>query len=356
MKNFIKILIIAIILVTIFTTCNKEREVERITLDRNFISLKVGEKTKLILSYFPENATNSKIDWYSTNDGIATVSGGNVVGVKKGKVAIVVKTANGKLTDTCFVNVDNYNDPFNNTHEMISVIGGTFTMGYTSEQGSDYYQDEIPAHQVTLYSYSIGRYEVTQAQWEVVMGNNPSYFKGADLPVVKVSWNAIVGTSGKYMVLNGTKYYENGFIYKLNQLTGKNYRLPTEAEWEFAARGGILSDTNKYSGSSNIDDVAWYNDNSEATIHNVGMKQANELGIFDMSGNAWEWCSDWFGDYIDSSQTNPTGAVSGTKRVLRGGCWNSEAMRCRLSIRGSFAPENNADNFGFRLVLEHYSY
>jgi formylglycine-generating enzyme required for sulfatase activity len=218
---------------------------------------------------------------------------------------------------------------------MVYVEGGTFTMGATSEQGSDAYNDEKPAHSVTLSNYYIGKYEVTQAEWEAVMGSNPSYFKGFDnLPVEKVLWNDC-----------------QSFIEKLNAKTGLKFRLPTEAEWEYAARGGNKSQGYKYAGSNNIDDVAWYTSNSSSQTHAVGTKQPNELGLYDMSGNVWEWCSDWYGSYSSSSQTNPTGAYSGSFRVYRGGSWYSSARSCRVSCRYYDIPAGRGDDLGLRLAL-----
>ena len=218
--------------------------------------------------------------------------------------------------------------------EMVRVEGGTFTMGATAEQGSDVYNDEKPAHQVTLSSYSIGKTEVTQALWQAVMGSNPSNFKGSNLPVEEVSWEDC-----------------QTFIRKLNALTGKNFRLPTEAEWEFAARGGNNSRGYKYSGSNTLSNVAWYTDNSSSTTHPVATKASNELGIYDMSGNVWEWCSDWHGSYSSSSQYNPTGPNSGSYRVGRGGCWNSYARYCRVSYRDDRHPAGRDGSLGLRLAL-----
>ncbi|MBE6193211.1 MAG: PEGA domain-containing protein [Rikenellaceae bacterium] len=217
--------------------------------------------------------------------------------------------------------------------EMVFVKGGTFTMGATSEQGSDAYSDEKPTHSVTLSDYYIGKYEVTQAQWRAVMGNNPSRFKGDNLPVERVSWDDI-----------------QEFITKLNAQTGKNFRLPTEAEWEYAARGGNQSKGYKYSGSNTLGDVVWYDDNSSSKTHSVGQKQPNELGIYDMSGNVWEWCSDWYGSYSSSLQTNPMGPSGGSDRVLRGGSWLNDARDCRVSIRDSVTPDSRLSDYGFRLV------
>ena len=217
---------------------------------------------------------------------------------------------------------------------MVRVEAGTFTMGATPEM-KDPWDDEKPVHQVTLTNdYYIGKYEVTQALWQAVMGNNPSGFKGDNLPVENVSWDDC-----------------QEFINKLNRITGKTFRLPTEAEWEYATRGGKKSRGYQYSGSNNISDVAWYDSNSGNKTHAVGSKQANELGIYDMSGNVWEWCHDWDGSYSSSSQVNPTGANSGSRRVDRGGSWINDAGCCRSSCRGSYTPVNRLDILGLRLVL-----
>lgn len=222
----------------------------------------------------------------------------------------------------------------NLTANMVYVSGGTFTMGATSEQGSEAEDDEKPVHSVTLSSFYICKYEVTQALWQAVMGSNPSKWKGDDLPVETVNWDDC-----------------QTFIRKLNALTGKNFRLPTEAEWEFAARGGNNSRGYKYAGSNNIGDVAWYDDNSGSKTHVVGTKSPNELGIYDMSGNVWEWCQDWYGSYSSASQTNPTGASSGSCRVLRGGGWSYRARSCRSSFRLISTPDYRNYIRGLRLVL-----
>jgi formylglycine-generating enzyme required for sulfatase activity len=217
---------------------------------------------------------------------------------------------------------------------MVFVKGGTFTMGCTSEQGSECLNSEKPSHSVTLSDFYIGKYEVTQKQWVHVMGSNPSYFKGDDLPVENISWNDV-----------------QEFIRKLNQQTGKRYRLPTEAEWEYAARGGNKSGGYKYSGGNNIGNVAWYKYNSGSNTHKVGTKSPNELGIYDMSGNVYEWVSDWFGSYSSGAQTNPAGPSSGSRRVLRGGSWYDYAEYCRVSNRGNRSPDDRYFNLGFRLAL-----
>ena len=246
--------------------------------------------------------------------------------------------------------------------EMVYVEGGTFTMGATSEQGSDYDKDERPTHKVTLDSYYIGKYEVTQQLWEYVMsyegvdadgssisayasdvwlGTNPSsiYGVGDYYPAYYVNWEDIV----------------NIFLPRLNKITGKTYRLPTEAEWEYAARGGNKSQGYKYTGSNTIDDVAWYADNATGAnfgTQEVGLKLPNELGLYDMSGNVWEWCSDWYGVYSSSSQTNPTGPTSGSGHVYRGGSWGSKAQYCRVSYRYRNSTGDRYSGVGFRLVYE----
>ena len=216
---------------------------------------------------------------------------------------------------------------------MVYVEGGTFTMGATSEQQNPE-DDEKPTHRVSLSSFYIGKYEVTQSLWKAVMGSNPSNWEGDNLPVEDVSWNDC-----------------QTFLRKLNAMTGKNFRLPTEAEWEFAARGGNRSRGYQYSGSNVLSDVAWYDDNSGSKTHNVGTKAPNELGIYDMSGNVWEWCQDWYGNYHGYSQTNPTGPSSGSDRVNRGGSWYNSARDCRVATRINNAPDNGGYGLGFRLAL-----
>ena len=217
---------------------------------------------------------------------------------------------------------------------MVFVEGGTFTMGATSKQGDDAYYNARPTHRVTLSDYYIGETEVTQALWKAVMGSNPSFFKGSNLPVENVSYDDV-----------------KTFITKLNQKTGKSFRLPTEAEWEYAARGGKKSKGYKYSGSNNIGDVAWYECNSKFEINPVKKKRPNELGIYDMSGNVWEWCSDWYGGYSSNAQTNPQGPSSGSYRVRRGGFWLGDARNCRVSARDYDYPSCVFGSDGFRLAL-----
>jgi formylglycine-generating enzyme required for sulfatase activity len=217
--------------------------------------------------------------------------------------------------------------------DMMKVKAGSFTMGHTNDENSLYVAE--PVHKVTLTrNYYIGKTEVTQALWKAVMGNNPSFFKGDDKPVEFVSWNDC-----------------QTFILRLNEATGKNFRLPTEAEWEFAARGGNNSNCYQYSGSNNLLDVAWYTDNSRNTTHDVATKQPNELGLYDMSGNVLEWCSDLFGDYSSNAQYDPAGARSGSDRVRRGGSWDCSALNSQSWHRDCSSPDCSSCNLGFRLAF-----
>lgn len=224
------------------------------------------------------------------------------------------------------------------TFEMVAVEGGSFIMGATAEQGRDARSDERPAHQVTLDDYYIGKTEVTQALWQAVMGDNPSYFKGDDLPVESIS------------LIDCQE-----FINRLNQLTGQSFRLPTEAEWEYAARGGKKSRGYKYSGSNSIDEVAWCDEEwGIGSTHPVATKQPNELGIYDMSGNVYEYCLDKYYPYPADNQVNPlVDIVWSSHYVRRGGSWNIKAEYNRVSFRHYGAPNDRIWNIlGFKLC--HY--
>jgi formylglycine-generating enzyme required for sulfatase activity len=215
--------------------------------------------------------------------------------------------------------------------EMVFVQGGTFQMG--SNDGEDY---EKPVHTITLNSFYIGKYEVTQKQWREVMGSNPSYFKDYDqCPVENVSWDDV-----------------QEYLKKLNARSGKIFRLPTEAEWEYAVRGGSRSRGYTYSGSNTLEDVAWYNSNSGSKTHPVGQKQPNELGLYDMTGNVWEWCGDWYDEnyYKSSPSSDPKGPSLRTARSLRGGSWHDLSCDCRTAYRGRGSPGHRFDNSGFRLA------
>jgi len=232
--------------------------------------------------------------------------------------------------------------------EMVFVQGGTFTMGCTDENERTFGSDAKPVHQVTVNSFNISKYEITQGQWKAIMGTTIDEQRGAEYdfssgkgkkyPMYYVSWNDV-----------------QEFIHRLNATTGKNYRLPTEAEWEYAARGGVKSqDYKKFSGSDNVNDVAWSKDNSGRgdgwglRSHPVGKKQPNELGIYDMSGNVAEWCSNWGYVYSDSSQNNPQGPSLGTERAYRGGSY--EYYYPLVYVRSGLAPDKRERYIGFRLV------
>ncbi len=222
---------------------------------------------------------------------------------------------------------------------MIAVQSGTFNMGAQKDDPNapnydeEAWSREAPVHEVTLSNYYIGETEVTQELWKAVMGYNPSHFEGDQRPVEQVTW-----------------YNCQEFISKLNQLTGMNFRLPTEAEWEFAAKGGNESQSYKYSGSDNINDVAWYSGDDKKT-HDVKTKAPNELGIYDMSGNVMEWNKDLFGDYSSEPQIDPTGAASGTDYIIRGGCCLSAAEYCRMTIRSFLNPGGTSYGIGLRLAI-----
>ncbi len=252
----------------------------------------------------------------------------------------------GKNTSTTEVMHQNYTETaFGVNMKMIWVEGGDFMMGCTSEQ-SVCDGDERNVRRVTVDGFYIGMLEVTQSQWEAVVGTNiytqknkanliSTYGVGPDYPMYYVNWDEAME-----------------FCRLLSNRTGKTYTLPTEAQWEYAARGGKKSDGTKYAGSNIIDAVAWYTDNSGSTTHVCGSKRANALGIYDMSGNVWEWCKDWYASsYVSYDTNNPTGPSSGSSRVYRGGGWNFNAFFCRVANRISSAPSSRDYNLGFRVVL-----
>ena len=219
--------------------------------------------------------------------------------------------------------------------QMILVKGGTYMMGSNNAN-----PNEKPAHKVIVNDFYIGIYEVTQAQWRAVMHNNPAAFVNEDGPEENISWDEV-----------------QEYINNLNKLTGKKYRLPTEAEWEYAAKGGSKSIGYLYSGSDDIKRIAWIKDNSSDMPHPVGQKQANELGIYDMSGNVWEWCADWYDDVfyrrLYSRRPNPIGPKTGTFKIVRGGSWYSNEYCSRPTYRDGFIPGGKSTNIGFRLARDN---
>jgi formylglycine-generating enzyme required for sulfatase activity len=323
--------------------------VTSITLSATELWLKPDGYEKLTATVLPTDADNPSVEWISSDETVVIVSQkGMVEAVGEGTATITCMAADGSgVKATCEVTVSN--QPSKTTtytvndvsFKMVSVIGGTFLMGAqkTNSGGANYDEDadddEAPVHNVTLSNYYIGETEVTQALWVAVMGCNPSTSgDNMNQPVETVSWDDC-----------------QEFIKNLNQLTGEKFRLPTEAEWEFAARGGTKSQGYKYSGSNTIDDVAWYRDNSDGETYEVATKQPNELGLYDMNGNVWEWCQDWYGDYLSSAQSNPTGPATGYLRVRRGGSSSSKAAYCRAAGRGGDTPVSCTNILGLRLAL-----
>lgn len=221
---------------------------------------------------------------------------------------------------------------------MVLVESGTFMMGGMETYGEYCYPDEFPTHKVSLDEYYIAKFEVTQALYKFVMGYNPSHFVGDSLPVDNISW-----------------VDAKAFIYELNKMTGKQYRLPTEAEWEFAARGGIWSQGLNFSGSDDLSQVGWFDGNSGRRTHPVGSKQPNELGIYDMCGNVYEWCEDRYAIYKGEEQLNPTGPQYGNNRVMKGGSWRSEMRNCRSTYRANENFEHRILNSGLRLAMDYES-
>jgi formylglycine-generating enzyme required for sulfatase activity len=218
---------------------------------------------------------------------------------------------------------------------LIWVEGGTFVMGCNTDEDNNCEKDEFPTHKVKLDGFYIGKYEITQIQWYVVMNDNPSRVIGDDMPVTNVNWHDA-----------------QQFVQRLNARTGQKYRLPTEAEWEYAARGGYKHSKYKYSGSNNVNTVAWNAENGGDSIHPVGKKMQNNLNIYDMSGNVYEWCSDWYGAYGNDADRSPTGPLTGTARVVRGGFWHDAPRRCRVSDRDQLSPDLKLPAVGLRLVLQ----
>ena len=370
-------------------------------------TIECGQTLRIAATITPADASNQNLRWISSNTAVATVDEqGVVTGVGAGRAAITATTTDGSnlsaaclvmvidshkngdvngdglvdiddvniiintiimhlpddaytystdIDDSGYVDIDDLNMVINamlhkddsqevvlNTYtvngvsfRMVNVAGGTFTMGATAEQGIDPKNREKPTHEVTLSTYHIGETLVTQALWEAVMGSNPSYnLSSSNHPVENVSYDDC-----------------QAFIAKLNQLTGKTFRLPTEAEWEYAARGGKRSKGYKYAGGNDPNLVAWYVDNSSGCSHAVGQKAPNELGLYDMSGNLWEICNDWYGSYSSMAQTNPQGPDTGTRKVFRGSSWNDPARDSRVSNRESNVPTYFSRFLGFRLAL-----
>lgn len=224
------------------------------------------------------------------------------------------------------------------SESMVKIEGGKFTMGATEEQNGMEERNEQPTHKVKVGTFYLSRYEVTQALWIAVMKTNPSFFKDVNRPVECVSWDDC-----------------QKFIQRLNQLTGKQYRFPTEAEWEYAARGGSKGQKTVFAGDDDPMKVAWFDENSEDSTHVVGLKSPNSLGLYDLSGNVWEWCANEYDLYTKNDVNDtPTDAMSGSglrsARVIRGGGWNRPFDVCRVSKRDNFGPDMSNFSIGLRLA------
>ncbi len=328
---------------------NQSIAVLGIRISPNSVELAVGDTLNYTVNIIPENASNRNYLLTSEDEAVATVSSDGVLtAMAVGSTKITVLSEDGGCKAVSHVTVVESRfdlEEILSSIEMLLVEGGTFTMGATEEQGKDAEMNEGPAHKVALSDFYIGKYEVTQAQWKAVMGEEimtrytKAYGEGEDIlgdnyPMFYVNWNEV------------TEYIE-----RLNEITGKEFRLLTEAEWEYAARGGSLSEGYKYSGSNNVDEVAWYNQNSNASLHEVGTKKANELGIFDMSGNVWEWVSDYAGYYYEGLEVDPQGPAQGDRRILRGGSCANEAKFSRVSARDFDDPTARFPRAGFRLAM-----
>ena len=310
------------------------------TLSRQTLWMEVGDNRSVTIyngsgSYTISSSVNGVVSYVVNGDKLS------LTGLQAGHTTITVLdnvAQEAKTISVTVVEPTGTNEPEDvdgADFEMIYVRGGTFKMGATDEQGTDAYVREKPVHTVTLNDFKISNIEVTQELWQNVMGSNPSTFTGnLQYPVDNVSWEDC-----------------QLFISKLNEKTGKHYRLPTEAEWEYAARGGARSQGYKYAGSNTIGNVAWYSGNASSKTHVVGStSMANELGIYDMSGNVMEWCQDWYGAYSEGAQVNPHGPASGSQRIMRGGSWNSAARSCRVSYRIYYAPTATGNQYGLRLA------
>jgi len=327
-KNLLKLILVTVVLIALAATCNKEKYVTHVTISPITLTLAVGETATLTATVHPPEAINKNVSWATNNEEVVTIENGSLVAITEGVAIITVTTEDGNHTAHCTVIVIHPGESV-----MVMVESGTFTMGCSDNENPMHTVYERPVHEVTVNAFKIAKYQVTQKQWKAIMGDNPSYFKGDYLPVENVSWHDV-----------------QTFIGKLNEATGKKYRLPTEAEWEFAARGGNKSLGYKYCGNNELDLAGWYTFNSENMTHPIGEKTPNELGIYDMSGNVWEWCSDWASEYSNQPQTNPQGPETGTCKVVRGGSYGADYLKCRVSFRSAINPDESCNETGFRIV------
>jgi len=360
MKRHFNFLAVALLLIAATAACGGEYEhvyasTTDLAISPTTMVLFIDETDSLTVNTGPLNAVIQSVAWTSSNNNVATVLDGIVTAITAGTAIITFTVSDINHNTIEATSIVTVYHPIE--RDFVKVEGGTFKMGCSDDEcGEPITNNEEPHRDVTLSDFRISIYTVTQAQWKFIMGgNNPSYTIGDNLPVEQVSWEHIVGTLGASMIINGMTYYEDGFVYKFNQLTGgRKYRLPTEAEWEYAARGGKESKEYKYSGSNNADEVAWHAENSGDKIHPVGMKKHNELGIYDMSGNVSEWVWDFYRNtYPGYAETDPKGPLTnnGAGNVARGGNWNSVSRAARVSYRVAAPPKSEFPTYGFRLVM-----
>jgi formylglycine-generating enzyme required for sulfatase activity len=344
-----------------------------VSLNKSTLNLIVGETETLTATVSPADADNKNVTWSSGNSAVVTVSSsGAVTPVKSGTATITATTADGEKTAQCEVTVY--------PADMARINAGTFTMGSPETEANR--QTNETQHSVTLTKgFYMGKYQVTQEQYQAVMGNNPSYFTSAvdgesgtpgKLPVEQVSWyDAIVfcnklsvveGLSPVYSISGSTDTTTWGTVptsddttwNAVTMVSGANgYRLPTEAEWEYACRAGTTTawyTGNTEDGTPHLNTAAWYSNNAGSKTHKVGLKSANAWGLYDMHGNVWEWCWDWYKEDITTDNADPTGAVTGTLRVERGGSWLSDGQVLRSALRYNVDPSVRYGILGFRLV------
>lgn len=334
--------------VSVKCSVNVVQMVESIMLSARSLKLDVDETAKLTATVLPNDANDRTFTWSSSNNAVAKVGTNGVVTARGSGVCTITATANdgSGVKAECAVTVvapkpETVTYTVRGvTFNMKLVKHGSFDMG---SDASGAYADEQPVHRVTISNdFYIGETEVTQALWRAVTGS---------IPMAGSSWISTIGLGNNYPAYYISWSDCQNFIEDLNDLTGLNFRMPTEAEWEYAAKGGNKSQGYTYSGSNTADDVAWYTGNSDGKTHPVATKEPNELGVYDMSGNVYEWCQDWYGNYSSGAQTDPTGPSSGTYRVFRGGCWTHGAGNCRPSSRSRTSPSSAFNYLGLRLVL-----
>ncbi len=320
-------------------TAGSKKEESQLSIDKTTINAKSGGETfSIAVNGCSTWAIKNDNDWCQTTQQSSTLSlivdRNYSMQERKGTVTVV------SGNDSCSIAITQAACEWYDSFEMVEVVGGSFFMGAQKDSaGKQNYNEsahmiESPVHEVTLSTYSIGKYEVTQAQWEAAMQNDSSVISNGSYPISNVTWQQV-----------------QDFIKILNEKTGLAYRLPTEAEWEYAAIGGNSSQNYIFSGNDVLGSCGWYYSNSSSSVHSVGTKAPNELGIYDMSGNVREWCSDWFDYYTNAAADNPQGPKKGIMKITRGGSWTSPATNCRNTFRHTNRPDEAVLDLGFRLVL-----